>query len=287
MTVLLVVVVPLGCAGTKTFHQLARPLDTVAVAAGWKHHFTKNNITVEIQPADSGPSIFYPPNDPNVPVITNFYPDPLSSIILSRQTAQDLTPYAGTYAAQMSYLFTNEDKDWWQTVVFVNLPGSLPEGLTTIIITDPEGETATANLNIVAGTGQPHRFRADDIGALTDDELASLSRVGHYTVSFETTTSVPEAIQIDLQHDPDVDHSGAGRAYVVNPLGYIKNALWSNQPAGTGLRVILMPTRTGEITQMLDFKFYVAGGVTNLGIVDVQAFDVDGNPVTGVTATIN
>jgi len=284
---LLAILVSMGCAGTRTFHQLARAGDTVVVAGGWKHHFTKDNITVEIQPADSGPSIFYPPNDPHVPVITNFYPDPLSSLIMSRQTGQSLTPYALTYADSVNTYFTDGDNDWWQTAVFVDLPDSLPEGLTTLIVTDPEGETATSTVNIVAGTGQPHSFRAEVLGAMSDDQLASLSRVDHYTVSFETTTDVPEAIQIDLCHDPDVDHSGVGRAYVVNPIGYLKNAHWANQPSGTAVRVILLPTRSGEITQMLDYKFYVAGGVTNLGVSSIQAFDADGYPVSGVTAKIN
>jgi hypothetical protein len=109
---LLVILVPIGCAGTKTFHQLARARDTVMVAAVWKHHFTKDNITVEIQPTDGGPSIFYPPNDPHVPVITNFYPDPLSSLIISRQTGQSLTPYAFTYADSVNTYFTDGDNDW-------------------------------------------------------------------------------------------------------------------------------------------------------------------------------
>jgi hypothetical protein len=169
----------------------------------------------------------------------------------------------------------------------VDLPDSLPEGLTTLIVTDPEGETATATLTIVAGTGQPHSFRAETLGAMSDGELASLSRVDHDTVSFETTTDVPEAIQIDLCHDPDVDHGGWGRAYVVNPIGYLKNVHWDSQPSGTAVRVILLPTRSGEIKQMLDYKFYVAGGVTNLGLINVQAFDADGASIPGVTVTIN
>jgi hypothetical protein len=38
---------------------------------------------------------------------------------------------------------------------------------------------------------------------------------------------------------------------------------------------------------MLDYKFYVTGGVNNLNVLSVKAVDVDGNPVSGVTASIN
>jgi hypothetical protein len=89
-----------------------------------------------------------------------------------------------------------------------------------------------------------------------------------------------------------VDNLGVGRAYVVNPIGYIKNASWTDD--GTNMKVILLPVRDGEITTMEDFKFYVAGGITGLqfasggtSLVGAQAFDIDGNPVFGVNVTID
>ncbi len=39
-----------GCAGTKTFHEFARPGDTVALAAGWQNNAFRDNITVTITP---------------------------------------------------------------------------------------------------------------------------------------------------------------------------------------------------------------------------------------------
>jgi hypothetical protein len=168
------------------------------------------------------------------------------------------------------------------------LPSDLPPGFpATIEITDPEGESVTADLSIVDGVGTKHNFGAD-IGTalpyyLGENELDSLKRVDHYTITISGTT-VPYAIQIDMTHDADMDHGGIGRAYVVNPVGYIKNAAWSDD--GFRSRVILTPTRDGEIKTMTDFKFYVAGGVNNLTVNNVQAFDINGESVAGVTPLI-
>jgi hypothetical protein len=62
----------------------------------------------------------------------------------------------------------------------------------------------------------------------------------------------------------------------------------------------MLPTKDGEIATMNDFKFYVAGGVTGLSVVDqdtldqdldVLAFDSNGEPiadeVTAVVTTMN
>ena len=273
-----------GCAGLKTFHEVARPSDTVAVASGWKHHFTKDGITVVITPS-SGAPITYPPGDPSIRSVVNFYADPLSSLVVSRQTDQDLTPFARTYAMTTG-TFTGFDKDWWQTVVFIDLPpaSSLPTGAATVAISNPEGEAVSAQVEIVSGTGSAHGFQAESLGPMTPVQMQSLGRVAHYTVNFSGAT-IPYAIQIDLAHDADLDNGGSGRAYVVNPIGYIKSATWSDD--GLGLRVLLMPARAGEIDDIQDFKFYVAGGVTGLSVTSVLAYDMDGNPVDGVVANIN
>jgi hypothetical protein len=115
-----------GCAGTQTFHQVARPGDTVAIAAGWKQRFSRDNITVTVTSQDVNiPPTTYMSDDPAIRAMTNFYPDPLSSLIVSRQTGQDLTPQARTYATTVG-AFTRphppsleSDKDWWQTTVFI------------------------------------------------------------------------------------------------------------------------------------------------------------------------
>lgn len=291
VAILLVLTLPLvwSCAGDKVFHEYARAGGTVAVAAGWKHHFDPSNITVTITPPGGVPTI-YSPGDTRVRAVVNLYPDPLASMIISRETDQDLTPFARTYASTTANFTvpngsSDSDKDWWQTVVFVDLPVSLPVGggATEIMIDNPEGETARSTVEIVAPDGSTSSFDAESVGPLSAEMLASLKRVGHYTVSLDGAV-LPYAVQVELTHDPDADNGGVGRAYVVNPLGYIKNLSWNDD--GATMKIVLLPARDGEITVMHDFKFYVAGGVTNLTVNSVQAFDIDGYPVGGITASI-
>jgi hypothetical protein len=270
-----------GCVGTKTFHEVARAGDTVAVAAGWKHHFTRDNITVTITPS-SGAPVVLPPNDQAVRAVINLYPDPVSSLLVSAETGQNLTPSAQTYASLVSSNFTKGDKDWWQTTAFIDLPATLPAGIATISISNPQGESVSSEVEIVSGPGRPNLFQSTT-GSLTDSQLASMERVGHYAVGF-TGSVIPFAIQLDLIHDPDLDQGGTGRAYVVNPRGDIKNVAWKN--TGVNLRVILTPAKGTALGNMKDFKFYVSGGITGLQVLNVKAFDINGVPVTGVTASL-
>jgi len=273
----------LGCGGINTYNDVARGGDTVAVPAGWKQSFTKDSITVEIYspPYDPvtnpTPIATYNPGDPRIRGVANAYIDPLSSIVVSRETGQNLTPFAQTYAATTATTYTGRDRDWWQTVVFVDLPDPLPfVGPAQVRVSTPTEEIDT-NLDIIATTGgHAHSFEAQVLGAVSENEFKAIGRVPHYTVTFSGTT-LPQAIQLDLSHDPDVDHLGTGKVHVVNPLGYVKNLTWSDD--GSNLRVIMTPARDAIINDMLDYKFYVAGGVTNLMLQSVQAFDINGDAV--------
>ena len=40
-----------GCAGNKPFNDIARAGDTIAIGAGWKHQFSKEQLTVTITPS--------------------------------------------------------------------------------------------------------------------------------------------------------------------------------------------------------------------------------------------
>ncbi|OGI59213.1 MAG: hypothetical protein A2V58_06185 [Candidatus Muproteobacteria bacterium RBG_19FT_COMBO_61_10] len=271
-----------GCIGTRGFPVVARGGDTVAIAAGWKQHFQRTNTTVTILPAVGFP-IIYPPNHPAIRAIVNLYPDPVSSVLVSMATQQDLTPYAGIYGSLVNSNFTNGDNDWWETTVFIDLPATLPIGTTTIYASNPLGESATSTVDVVSGTGTPTLFETT-FGPLQNAQLYSLERVGHHTVKF-SGSAVPYAIQIDLSHSPDVDHGGAGRAHVINTRGDIKNVAWSD--TGSSLKVILTPARGQALTSLLDYKFYIAGGIAGLYVTSVKAYDINGNPVTGVTAALS
>jgi hypothetical protein len=279
---LLPVLTQFGCVGAKTFHEMARPGDTVVVAGGWKQHFTRDEITVTISPA-SGSPIVYPPNHPNIRATINLYPDPVSSLLVSPQVGYDMTPYARTYADAVSDLFTQGDNDWWESSVFVNLPASMSLGMANISITNAQGESMSSEVEIVTGDGTPNSFATSTGGHINENQLASLGRVSHYVVMF-TGSTVPYSIQLDLVHSPDMDQGGTGRAHVVNPRGDIKNAAWRDD--GTNLRLILSPAKPQTLTQLSDFKIYVTGGITGLQLQSIKAVDIDGNPVAGISANI-
>lgn len=271
-----------GCVGAKTFHEVARAGDTVALAAGWKKNFSRDNITVTITPS-TGVPVNYGPGNPAVRAVVNLYPDPVSSIVVSTETGQDLTPFAQTYGGLIGSTYSNGDKDWWQTTVFIDLPTALPVGPATVAISGPAGESASSIVDIVSGSGTSNSFLTD-VGPLNQNQIESLERVNHYTISFMGST-VPFAIQIDFSHSPDVDHGGSGRAYVINPRGDIKNVTWSD--TGASMRVIVAPANGKALGAMADYKFYVAGGINNLNIVSIKAVDINGNPVPGVAGSIN
>jgi hypothetical protein len=288
LTIALMTIIIIGCAGKRTFHDLAFAGDTVAVAVGWKHDFRLDNLTVTFTPT-VGDQEVYLPGDPKIRAVTNLYVDPLASIIISREINEDQTPFASSYGSQISGNFTGDDKDWWQTVVFVDLPATLQPGSVEIVISNgvETNALAPATLDIVSGTGESNPLDGELLGPMTDDQLASLQRSEHYTVSF-TASTIPHAIQIDLTHGADRDNGGTGKAYVVNPLGYMKGATWYDD--GFKTRVILIPSKIVKTPKKIqDFKFYVAGRVTNLALATVdpvQAFDKDGIVVPGVSASI-
>jgi len=274
-----------ACVGARTFHEVARAGDTVAVAAGRMKSFSRDNITVTVWPSNwnsGGNPIVYGPNNPAIRAVINLYPDPVSSLLVSFETQQDLTPYAQQYAGVIKNQTTGGEKDWWTTSVFVDLPANLPVGTTPIEISNPSGEYAYSEVQIVSGAGTPNTFTST-WGGLNPNQLASMGRVAHFTVDF-TASTIPFAIQVDLSHAPDVDHGGTGRAYVVNPRGDMKNVTWSD--TGTSMRVIILPAKTQALSNVHDYKFYVAGGITNLTVLNVKAVDINGNNVSGVTAAL-
>ena len=281
----------LGCAGVKTFPNRVAPGETVTVGAGWKQHFSRDNITATITPQGQAP-ITLPQSAVRASI--NLYPDPLSSIVLSQNTGTDISDFSLLYGDLVNANFTGEDRDWWQTAVFIDLPTGLPTGIPAdITISNSEGESVTTTVQLVdpdpAVGGTPDVFLTQAAGPLSSTHLASLQRVDHYVVTFASTAVplvIPHALQIDLAQQGDLV------GYVINPKGDIKNLVW-NDNAGV-LRVILLPTsaQTGFQT-MNDLKFYVAVVAGTDGVADLSevpssllAFDNNGGSVAGVTATV-
>lgn len=306
-SLLLVVMVPLflvlgACSGTQTFSTAARAGDTVTLMVGWQKTLQRQNLTVTITDVNNI-STTYHPSDSNYPVrgIVNLYPDPASRVVVGTMTKQDLNVGAQNTGSQINSYVTNQsstgehDNEWWQTSIVFDLPPSLPAGAATITLVDTSTNTTLKpiNVTVLPGTGARNLFNIYNmVGNPTDylsvnpNGLIGFERAPRYTVTFASSTTdsngvtiKPHAIQMVLSHTP-----GVGKTWIVNPRGDIKNVVWHDD--GSNIMVMLTPTQGITLKQMLDYKFYVSGGVTALAQTSLKAYDINGVAMTGITAAI-
>jgi len=288
-----------ACAGTQTFTPAARAGDTVTLAVGWQKKLVRQNLTVKITGSDNVTTT-YLPNDAHVRAIMNLYPDPASYAVVDTATKQSTNGQTignliNNYVTPDSTT-SEHDNDWWQTSVLLDLPASLPVGTANITLTDSGGASLKPiTITIVAGAGSSNLFNIYSPWGSTIPLLdqnywpyaaKTLEREPNSTVTFANSNTdangnpiVPHSIQIQFSHTPNV-----GKTWVVNPRGDIKNVVWRDD--GSTITVILTPTQGVTLTQMLDFKFYVSGGVAALTQTSLKAYDVNGVSMTGVTAAI-
>ena len=106
LAILFPVFLMVGCAGLKPFHQVARAGDTVAIATGWQENWSRDNISIWVKENGSTLWTQYPANDPSIRAVVNFYPDPVSSLVVSNRTGQDITSFAQFYGDIRTTSFT-------------------------------------------------------------------------------------------------------------------------------------------------------------------------------------
>lgn len=273
-----------ACSGVQTYPNKASAGDTVTVGLGWQKNFNRENTTVHITPS-VGPVITLEPGNPAVRAMINFYPDPVSYLLVGRETDQDENfNYGATYGFMIDTYFTGGDKDIWQTAAFIDLPVTMPLGDALIELENDAGESVTSSVLVVEGQGSSDQFDAQYNGPLTQLQLSSLERSPHYEVAF-SGTDIPYAIELIISHAPVIDHGGSGKVYIVNPRGDIKNLFWSD--TGTLLKVQITPTSVSVLNNFHDFKFYLAGGVQSPVIGEVRGYDINGNLLNGITASLS
>jgi len=274
-----------GCAGTHTFNQYAKSGETIAIPVGHQPDWSRDNISVWIREPGMVDYVQYMPNDPRIRAVVNFYPDPLSSIVVSNRTGQEITNGALTFGNILNQSFTSNSRDWFQTVVFFDLPDPLALGAANVYVEEATNTNNFVNteLEIVGTGGMPHQFGAEGLGPMSREQLASLERTSHFAVTLSGST-IPHAVQLDFMHDPDVDNSGTGKAYIVEPISGVKNISWTDD--GINLRIVILPADGATMANFNDFKFYVAGGINNLALLSTEAFDINGGSVAGVSTLV-
>lgn len=286
-----------ACMGAQTFTPATRAGDTVALAVGWQLNLSRQNLTVTITPS-SGSPVVYPPNDERVRAIINLYPDPSSGVVIGSQTNQNLGNDDAALGRNINNIVTSGDREWWQTMILLDLPASLPPGPATISMTDSAGASIRdSGVEVLPGTGNTNLFKiyypwqgsgTYDFLTTYPNALKAMERTTRYAVTFNTYLDadgfdvIPHSVQLELTRA-----SGIGVPWVVNARGDIKNVLWSDD--GINMKVMVTPTRGrpfAKIAGISQLKFYIAGGVTGLTLTNLKAYDINGSLMTGITANI-
>jgi hypothetical protein len=233
----------------------ARAGDTIGLPLGRQVQLSRQQVTVHLAP-EAGPVITYEPGNPRIRAVVNIHPDPVSRLALE----------AATQRATRGH-----DVDWWDTTVYVDLPGDVKPGLLRATIHGPGGALSTEPLllEVVPGVGSPHGAHV----------LAALERVEHVVVAFGGR-EVPHAIQVELAHG-----AGPGVARVVNPRGDLKSLVWAD--TGSRLRIVMTPANGQTLPHLVDFTFYLAGELPGLEVASVRAYDVDGRLLRDIVVTIH
>lgn len=295
-TYLLLLLLPLafgglgGCAGTQSFGTAARAGDTVVLPVGWLN-LKRQNLTVTIADANSIVTTYSPGSDA-VRAVANLYPDPSSLAVVSSRTKTGLGP-----GGNINGWVTGQDREWWQSIIMLNLPSSLAPGIATINIVDSAGASIPPlTVTVLPGTGSPSSFEATFGGGPVNwlsafpSYLRDMETTARYMVTFSGGV-MPHSIQLGFTHTP-----GVGVPWIVNPTGDMKSAVWSDDTNGN-LKVMLAPINGITLPKLtginnpiavglVQFKFYIAGGITGLSQPTIKAYDITGSPITGVTATV-
>lgn len=301
-SVLLSAVIVSGCAGIEAYPRLSRAGDTVVLAVDRQTVISKRDVTIRITDSN-GYQQNIPGTDPAVRAWINVYPDPLSKLVVGRETGQNLQVGAKSWGVAAEFE-SDASKNWFDSFLFLDLPQDVAVGPLTIDVLVGEVSILpqVITMNIIPGdvvpeeTGGPNPFKTYEYGNLTADQLLIMERAEHYTVSFSGDV-VPTAIQVDIDHAPDKHNGGVGQIYVVQPRTDLNAISWTDN--GTSLRVIITPSwhkSAEDQSAILDndrvmnwFNFYIAGGVTGLQTPVISAYDENGALLTGtseVTATI-
>lgn len=280
-----------ACTGTQSFGLAARAGDTVAFALAHNQTLTKDNIQVTI--TDSAMTQFvYLQSDPAIRTVFNMYPDPVSRLVVGRDTNQSLGIGAAGLAFNINNAVTGQDNDWSMSSVFIDLPASMATGTAEVTFADDLGQpilslgTQVKHIVEIIGTGgTPQTFETHEFSTIGAIALPSLERADHYVITFSSAANV-DAIQLDLSHNPDSTAGGIGVAHAINTTGNLKSIHWYDD--GTNMRVILTSAKQPSTLSIKDYKFYVAGDITGLIIVpsSVAGFDSNGNVVSDVSAQI-
>lgn len=292
-----------GCTGVQTMSSHARAGDTVALTFGIQRNafdIKRENTFVTI--TDSTGAVFeYPPGDDRLRAVLNLYPDPASILTVSRGIGLSSLPGANVNSSLRVLGLGAElvagGYDFSQPVAILDLPETINEGPATILLSSLgaspaslAGDTVMSTVNILPGTGEQHEFEI-----LDSTYNATLTHIGRVRSleRYENTrmrvigTNIDDvaAIEIGLQHAPDINNGGVGRFHIVSPMSDTVGL--SATDDGNAAKILVLPVDHSKFYPSQMIRLFVTGGIQDIQITNFSAYDATGNIVPDVKLKVS
>jgi len=264
-----------GCTAIQTFPISARAGDTVTLGVGYdvlmeRRLMSRADTTVTIVKDDLTYSV-----TPTLRAVLQLFPDPNSKI----------ANYSGIWLSLPSLA-----GDPFETVVAFDLPADIPTGIYNVTVSSPHLFTDfTSTLEVIPGTGGSNPFT--DNGGFNRD-LTDLERVPAVKVALDPGYIVG-ALSMVIDFDETVlSPSGINVQLPRYVLGQGKfqetERMLSWGDDGSTLTINILCPR-GVSSDYLDFDILYPAGTPDpaMTILSQKVYDIDGNEIAGIGATLN
>lgn len=273
-----------GCSGMYTFTERALPGSTVALVLGAHPRLMRSDVEVRIK-ASNGVVYKYLPGDARIRYMINAYSDPLSQLVVRDGARMDVE---GAYGDLVRQQITGGDNEWSETFLFIDLPTDIATGQAWISVTSSGASLTRSSIGLQVlpgGPVAPNRFLGlapgPKGGPPVDVAMAAMERAPHFVVTLSGPDGlVPHSIQVKFSRSL----GKTGGAWVTQGRGDLKNIMWSDN--GSELIVLLTPTKGVPVSDLRDLRFYVSGAVEALDVLDLKAYDMSGNMLSGFSAQL-
>ena len=273
-----------GCVGLKTFPQTARAGDTITIGIGLGYFHggdtdLMSKYTTQVIISDGGSVNYQLTNDDvgngYVRSVFNLFPDSRSNV-----SNYNMWTKTATIAGRP-----------FETVVVVDLPPNIPNGIYTVETISTDGVAGwkkrfISNLEISGQGGSPSDF-LDEWGL--NWGLQELENCGFGLVRFSPSSTPTPVGGVELSINFDDTLAQASGIQVVQPqinMGNTRNLYWS--AAGGTVHVYILSPQGVVNTDFLKFYILIPPGTPYPNFVPsvTKVVDLDGNNIPGVTVQI-
>ena len=302
MCLCVLVLMSTGCASVNTFPTVARAGDTVSLMVGGTEQARKETIQVDLVDSNGGSWNLADPNgdsdrsDSLVRSVFNLRPDGRASGV----------HYSNYLESDISWVYGHEPL---QSVLVVDIPAGVPTGLAQLHIntgvnddSSGIGNNFTVNLDIVDVAGNPGSsdafLRQDAFGRTLGVDFSGLESAPYAQISFSNVSQLIGAVSIELDFDETVVNPDDLDLYVPqsnvrgsngNPgaFGEMQRMVYWRQDGQKMYIDVIAPQ--GLKPKYLKLNVVHPSGLSgspNFSLNKVTVYDIDGNVVTTVPASL-